>query len=54
MNADCVGKAVSLDCGALGFYQGTIKSISISDSSITLDQPYQNGKACDVPTVTIR
>ncbi len=54
MNKDLVGKSVSMDCGALGFYQGFIKSIQLDEQTLTLEKAFQNGKACNVPTVTLR
>ena len=53
MNSDWVGQSVSMDCGPLGLYQGMIAAISLEEETISLKKAFQNGKPCDVPTVTI-
>jgi hypothetical protein len=54
MNKDCVGKSVSLDCGALGVYQGVIDSFQLEEQTITIKNPVQNGRAVDRPRLTLR
>ena len=45
MDKDWLGKSVSLDCGALGFYQGFIKSIQLGEQTLTLEKPFQVRKS---------
>ena len=54
MDVECIGKAVSMDCGALGFYQGVIDSFNLEEQSITIKNAVQNGKTVDRPKLTIR
>lgn len=54
MDVECIGKAVSMDCGALGFYQGVIDSFNLEEQTITIKNAVQNGKTADRPKLTIR
>ncbi len=54
MNTDWVGKSVNLDCGPLGFYQGLIQSLNLKENTITLEKAFLNGRAANVPDVTLR
>lgn len=54
MCADWIGCRVSLDCGGLGHFQGIISSVDLSDHSITLKDPFQNGVPCKVKQTTLR
>jgi len=53
MDVECIGKAVSMDCGALGFYQGVIDSFNLEEQTITIKNAVQNGKTADRPKLTI-
>jgi enhancer of mRNA-decapping protein 3 len=53
MSSDCVGCRVSVDCGALGHFQGIISKVSLDDSSISLRTPFQNGLPCKFPAITL-
>ncbi|GAB1604723.1 enhancer of mRNA-decapping protein 3-like isoform X2, partial [Argonauta hians] len=49
-----VGCIVSLDCGdLLGNYQGQVKSVNNSNQTITIDNCFRNGIACEHPKITI-
>ena len=54
MDVECIGKAVSMDCGGLGFYQGVIDSFNLEEQTITIKNAVQNGKTVDRPKLTIR
>ncbi len=54
MDTECIGKAVSLDCGALGFYQGVIDSFELEEQTLTIINPVQNGRKVDRPRLTLR
>jgi len=53
MSEDWLGCRVSLDCGSLGFFQGVISRIRLSDQTVTLEKPYQNGLVCKFPEITL-
>ena len=54
MDPQYIGKKVSLEIKALGFYQGTIDRVSMQDQSITIKGAFHNGKSCDRPSITFR
>jgi len=54
MDADWLGKTVSLDCGHLGYFQGLIQSIQIEEQTITITNAFQNGVPVQKETVTLR
>ena len=54
MSEDWLGCRVSLDCGSLGFFQGVINRINLSDQIVTLEKPFQNGVASRFPSITIK
>jgi len=53
MSEDWLGCRVSLDCGSLGYFQGVISRINLSDQTVTLEKPFQNGLSCKVPELTL-
>ena len=53
MSEDWLGCRVSLDCGSLGFFQGVINRINLSDQTVTLEKPFQNGVSCKFPEITL-
>eukprot|EP00095_Tigriopus_kingsejongensis_P011104 snap_masked-scaffold268_size230776-processed-gene-1.22 protein:Tk11104 transcript:snap_masked-scaffold268_size230776-processed-gene-1.22-mRNA-1 annotation:"enhancer of mrna-decapping protein 3" len=54
MNSDWLGQTVSLQCGALGYYQGVIHAVHLQEQTITLKNAFQNGKPCALPSITLK
>lgn len=53
MSEEWLGCRVSLDCGSLGFFQGVINRINLSEQIVTLEKPFQNGVSCKFPEITL-
>lgn len=53
MNSDWIGKKISLDCGALGHYQGEIKKIDVKEKTVTIDKAFKNGKPSLIPEIIL-
>lgn len=54
MDSDFVGRIVNLNCGDMGYFQGKISGVDMEDQTITIQNPFKNGKSCSLPCVTVR
>ena len=51
---DQTGKPVSLDCGSLGFFQGTIENLDMQEETLTIKDVFKNGKPSEMSKLTFR
>ena len=53
MDEQWLGKAVDLNCGALGVFQGVIGGVHLAEQTITIKNVIHNGVPSKMSSVTI-
>ena len=53
MDEQWLGKAVDLNCGALGVFQGVIGGVQLAEQTITIKNVIHNGVPSKMSSVTI-